>query len=95
MKVRFFHVDSDTVQQADQSRLLAAWQRRKPWNQSTGKHDLKLITVVCDDGLHPVHIYLLKLSLEDGWITRESRRESVELISAEERWGGGSKKQED
>ena len=66
MKVRFFHVDSDTVQQADQSRLLAAWQRRKPWNQSTGKHDLKLITVVCDDGLHPVHIYLLKLSLEDG-----------------------------
>jgi hypothetical protein len=48
---------------------------------------------VCDDRLHPVHVYLLKLSLDNGWITEESRRDSVDLVTAEERWGGGNKKQ--
>ena len=93
MQVRFFHVESNNVQQADQSRVLGAWKRRKPWNQSRGKQVLKLITVVCDDRLHPVHVYLLNLSLDDGWVTEESRRDSVDLITAEERWGGGNNKQ--
>jgi hypothetical protein len=93
MKLRFFFIESNTVQRAAQSRVLAAWERRKPWDQSTGTQDLKLITAVCDDNLHPVHVYLLKLSLEDGWISEQSRQNSVKLIIAQERWGGGNKKQ--
>ena len=93
MKLRFFHVESDIVHRANRSRVLGAWERRKPWDQSSGKQVLKLITVVCDDRLHPVHVYLMKLALDDGWITDESRRDSVELVTSEERWGGGNKKQ--
>jgi len=93
MKLRFFHVESDIVHHANRSRVLGAWERRKPWDQSSGKQVLKLITVVCDDRLHPVHVYLMKLSLDDGWITDESRRNSVKFITAEERWGGGTRKQ--
>jgi hypothetical protein len=92
MKLRFFHVESDIVQRADQSRVLAAWKRRKPWDQSIGEQILKLITVVVDRNQHPVHVYLLKLGLQDGWITEQSRRESVEFIVADERWGGGTRK---
>ena len=58
------------------------------------KQVLKLITVVCDDRLHPVHVYLMKLSLDDGWINDEFRRDSVKLITAEERWGGGTRRAE-
>ena len=92
MPCLFFSVESYSVQQANQRRVLGAWERRKPWDQSSGKQALKLITVVCDR-LHPVHIYLLKLSLDDGWITEESRRDSVRFITAAERWGGGTRKQ--
>ncbi|MGO9107874.1 MAG: hypothetical protein ACLP9L_01455 [Thermoguttaceae bacterium] len=93
MKLRFFYVESNSVQQANQRRVLGAWKRRKPWDQSRGRQVLNLITVVCDDSLHPVHIYLLKLLFDDGWITEESRRDSVRFITAEERWGGGTRKQ--
>ena len=93
MKLRFFHVESGIVQQANQRRVLAAWNRRKPWDQSRGRQVLKLITLVCDDRLHPVHVYLLRLSLDNGWITEESRHDSVDLVTAEERWGGGTRKQ--
>src|SRR5208283_2299168 len=92
MKLRFFHVESGIVQQANQRRVFGAWERRNPWDQSSGKQALKLITVVCD-GLHPVHIYLLKLPLDEGWITEEARRDSVRFITAAERWGGGTRKQ--
>ncbi len=93
MKLRFFHVESNIIHHANRSRVLGAWERRKPWDQSSGKQVLKLITVVCDDKLHPVHVYLMKLALDDGWITDESRRDSVKFITAEERWGGGTRKQ--
>jgi hypothetical protein len=93
MKLRFFYADSNNVQQANQRRVLGAWERRKPWDHTSGRQVLKLITVVCDDRLHPVHVYLLKLALDDGWITEESRRDSVRFITAAERWGGGTRKQ--
>ena len=49
MKLRFFFVDPNNhVQQASQGRVLAAWKRRKPWDESTGTRDLRLITVVID-----------------------------------------------
>ena len=93
MKLRFFFADADDkVQRADQRRVLAAWKRKKPWDDSTAAHGLRLVTVV-DDAAGPVHIYLLLLLLEDGWIREESRRESVQFIVAEERWGGGTRKQ--
>ena len=91
MKLRFFFVDSDNkVQRADQRRVLAAWKRRKPWDDSTGVNALRLITVLAD-GSTPVHIYLLLLLLQDGWIREESRRESARFVVAEERWGGGTR----
>ncbi len=34
MKLRFFHVESDIVHHANRSRVLGAWERRKPWDQS-------------------------------------------------------------
>jgi hypothetical protein len=67
MKLRFFFVDPNNhVQQASQGRMLAAWKRRKPWDESTGTRDLRLITVVIDHNQHPVHVYMLKLGLEAG-----------------------------
>jgi hypothetical protein len=92
MKLNFFYVESDRVRQAAQRRVVGAWERRRRWDKSPGTHDLKLITIVCDDSLHPVHVYLLTLSLRDGWITEESRRDAVALVVDEARWGGGNKK---
>ncbi len=92
MKVRFFYVESDRVLRAAQSRMLAAWERRKPWDDSQGTRDLKVVTVVCDNALHPAHVYLLTLKLQDGWITDESRQDAVAFIVDDARWGGGSKK---
>ena len=93
MKLKFFYIESDRVRQAAQSRMLGAWERRRHGDNSQGARDLKLITIVCDDDFHPVHVYLLKLSLQDGWITEESRRDAVSFVVDEARWGGGSKKQ--
>jgi hypothetical protein len=94
MKLRFFFVDPNNhVQQASQGRVLAAWKRRKPWDESTGTRDLRLITVVVDHNQHPVHVYMLKLGLEDSWITNVSRQESVKFIISNERWGGGTRRQ--
>jgi hypothetical protein len=73
--------------------MLGAWERRRRWDKSRGADELRLVTVICDDDLHPAYIYLLTLALQGGWITEGSRQDAVSFIINESRWGGGNEKQ--
>jgi hypothetical protein len=35
--------------------------------------EMRLVSVVCDDKLLPIKVFLLRLPLTDGWFTRENR----------------------
>jgi len=79
MKVRYFHVDeADRVHKVAQRHMVAAWQGDRPWDGSRGLRDLRIVTILCREGLIPIRSFLFRAATEDGWITESSRREVMQ-----------------
>ncbi len=77
MKLRYLLVDDDNqLRLIRRRRVEAIWQGRVRASRfgSTDRTQLRLVSVVCDDRLLPERIYLLRLSLTDGYFTQRNFR---------------------
>src|SRR5260370_40090411 len=75
MKLRYFIVTSrGALRKATRRALKALWQGRCRADTLGGSngHELRLVSVACDDRLLPQKIYLLRLPLTWGVFTEES-----------------------
>jgi len=76
MKVRFFCLDNDNrLQKIAQRHVEKAWWDERPWDGSTGRGLVRLVTVVLDGDHRLRGCFLLRLTLKDGRLTHEVRRE--------------------
>jgi hypothetical protein len=76
MKLRYFVVDDrEQLQKVAQARVQGLWEghRRAEELGSSAAHDLRLVSVVCDDDLLPTKVYVLRLPLTEGRFTEENR----------------------
>ena len=75
MKLRYFIVNHQgRLHKVAQARVQALWEGRGA--ESFGfpaAHELRLVSVVCDDDLLPTKVYVLRLPLTDGRFTEEDR----------------------
>ena len=76
MKVRFFCLDEDDrLQKVAQRHVEKAWWDERPWDDSTGRGLVRLVTVVLDGDHRLRGCFLLRLTLKDGRLTHQVRRE--------------------
>lgn len=76
MKVRFFCLDKDDrLQKVAQRHVEKAWWDERPWDDSTGRRLVRLVTIVLDGDHRPRGCFLLRLTLKEGRLTHEIRRE--------------------
>jgi hypothetical protein len=75
MKLRYFIVAGQgqlvRVRRAQVEALWRGWVKG-PDLGGPATNELRLVSVLCDDRLHPKKVYLLRLPLTDGCFTRES-----------------------
>ena len=77
MKLRYLIVDDDNQLKLIRRRQVEAiWQGRVRVARfgSTDRTQFRLVSVVCDDRLVPQRIFLLRLSLTDGYFTQRNYR---------------------
>jgi len=75
MKLRYLVADEKgRLRLVSQSAIAALWDgaRRADKLQCPNGNELRLISVVCDNNLTPLRVYVLRLPLEDGWFTLPS-----------------------
>jgi hypothetical protein len=78
MKLRFFYLDEgDRLHKVAQRHMEAAWWDERPWDDSAGTKLLRIITVICDDKLRPLSCFVMRLSVQGGRLTEESRCEAI------------------
>lgn len=76
MRLRYFVVDGQgQLRKVSQAAVRALWEGRLRADALGGPagRELRLVSVVCDDDLLPRSLYLLRLPLEGGAFTPESR----------------------
>ena len=76
MKLRYFIVDDrGQLQKAAQAAVQGLWEGRRCAAElgCRAGHELRLVSVVCDEDLLPANVYVLRLPLTDGWFTEENR----------------------
>jgi hypothetical protein len=76
MKLRYFVVDHEgQLQKAAQAGVQGLWEgrRRAKALGCRAAHELRLVSVVCDEDLLPTKVYVLRLPLTGGWFTEENR----------------------
>ena len=76
MKLRYFALDGEgQIRKVSQSVMAGLWEGRVRSDAlgSPGKTELRLVSILCDDNLQPLTIYLLRVPLSDGLCTAESQ----------------------
>lgn len=88
MKLRYFVVDeANDLHRIRRSAVEAVWSDARPV-ASLGLRladDLRVVTVVCDPDLHPRICFFLRVDLEDGRITDDSRLRAHEAVEVSNR----------
>jgi hypothetical protein len=77
MRLRYLIIDDHHQLKLIRRRHVEAlWRGRVPVSRfgSSNRSELKLVSVVCDHLLRPQRIYLLRLSLTDGYFTARNYR---------------------
>lgn len=91
MRRRYFVLDlSNQLRKATQAVVEGLWtgQRMAADLPFPLDHELRILTVLCDDALEARGCYLLRLVLDDaGAITSESRRAACEAVQLNADWG--------
>jgi hypothetical protein len=75
MKLRYFVLDRQhRLRKAAQAAVRALWERRLRADSlgCVRKHELHLVSVLCNHRLQPRKVYLLRVPLEQGRFTEES-----------------------
>src|SRR5262245_18718671 len=76
MNLRYFIVDPEGhLRKAAQAVVQGLWEgrRRAEALGCRAAHELRLVSVVCDEDLLPTKVYVLRLPLTDGQFTEENR----------------------
>jgi hypothetical protein len=76
MKLRYFVVGrTGLLRKVSQAGVQGLWDGRRSAAVlgCPGAHELRLLSVVCDDDLLPTKVYVLRLPLTDGCFTGEDR----------------------
>ncbi len=77
MKMRYLIVDGNQqLKLMDRAQVEAIWRGRANVAEfgCTDLTELRMISVLCDRRLLPQRVFLLRLSLTDGWFTRRNFR---------------------
>jgi hypothetical protein len=72
-RVRYFHLVDDRLERIAQQRVFDAWAARKPWDDTRGNHEDRLVEAVFDDADRLVRVDFIRIAVHDGWITTETR----------------------
>jgi hypothetical protein len=83
MKLRYFVVDeANELCSASAKTLEGIWSGRWP-AEKLGlliRDELRVVTIVCDDDLNPKVCYFLRLDLQKGAVTDDSRIRALEAV---------------
>jgi hypothetical protein len=72
-RVRYFHLVDDRLERLAQQRVFDAWAARKPWDDTRGDHEVRLVEAVFDDADRLARVDFIRIAVRDGWITPETR----------------------
>jgi hypothetical protein len=75
LKLRYFAVDaSGQAHKVSRTTIEGLWDGMYPASQlgSSARHELRLVSVLCDKDLLPKKVFLLRLPLSDGWFREEN-----------------------
>ena len=61
------------LEKVAQQRVFDAWAARKPWDDTHGDHEDRLVEAVFDDADRLVRVDFIRIAVHDGWITPEAR----------------------
>lgn len=77
MRVRYFYEEDGRIRRISQAHMEGAWDGDRAWDASAGKKRIRVITVVCDDKLKPLHCFQFRVDVLDGKLTEESKSLAV------------------
>jgi hypothetical protein len=72
-RVRYFTLVDDRLERVTQQRVFDAWTGRKPWDDTHGDHEDRLVEAVFDDADRLVRVDFIRIAVRDGRITPEAR----------------------
>ena len=71
-RVRYFCLIDDCLEKVAQQRVFDAWAAHKPWDDTRGDHEDRLVEAVFDDADHLVRVDFIRIAVRDGWIMPET-----------------------
>ena len=76
-RVRYFTLVDDRLERVAQQRVFDAWSGRKPWDDTHGNHEDRLVEAVFDDADRLVRVDFIRIAVRDGWITSDARHRAA------------------
>ena len=76
-RVRYFTLVDDRLERVAQQRVFDAWSGRKPWDDTHGNHEDRLVEAVFDDADRLVRVDFIRIAVRDSWITSDARHRAA------------------
>jgi hypothetical protein len=82
-KVRYFYLDElGRLHKVAQRHMEAVWYNERPWDDAKGTKLLRVISFICDDDFRPRHGFAMRVRIEEGRLTKESRNEAIAAVQS-------------